>query len=202
MGGAKGGFLFWLGKLKKKKNEQTRIVPGNLMNKFLIKIIIVLIAGFSAGGSLFYFWKNKYAFPQNQIIIEKELSGKGEETDLQKAESDKKISDGRAAIINYAEKNINKISPEKPVSGLAWQAIKIWFIDDKNFYVDYKDEVSNSRRVLVSQVNAGPAAEYEILGFFVPGENGWILKSGKDIGGETFLKLYEKNEQNNEWTAK
>ncbi len=172
------------------------------MKKFLIKIIIVLIIGSLAGGSLFYFWKNKYAHSENQIIAEEEPGEKSEKTDVEKSEGDKKIFDTRAAIINYAEKNINKISPEKPASGLAWQAIKIWFIDDKNFYADYKDEVSNTRRVLISQSVAGPAAEYEVLGFFVPGKNGWVLKSGKDIGGATFLKLYEKNEQSNEWIIK
>ncbi|MBU4339112.1 hypothetical protein KKB43_01240 [Patescibacteria group bacterium] len=179
-----------------------RIVPSNLMKKFLIKIIIVLFIGSLAGGSLFYFWKNKYAHSENQIIAEAELSDKGGKGDLQKPEGDKKISDTRAAIINYAEKNINKISPEKPSSGLVWRLAKIWFIDDKNFYVDYKDEVSNARRVLMSQANDGPAAEYEILGFFVPGENGWILKSGKDIGEAASLKLYEKNKATGEWTAK
>lgn len=172
------------------------------MKKFLIKIIIVLFIGSLAGVSLFYFWKNKYAHYENQIIVEAELSDKGGKSDLQKLEGDKKISDGRAAIINYVEKNINKISPEKPASGLVWRSVKIWFIDDNNFYVDYKDEVSNTRRVLIFQTNAGPAAEYEILGFFVPGENGWILKSGKDIGGSASLKLYEKNEETEEWIAK
>lgn len=172
------------------------------MKKFLIKIVVALVIGSLAGGSLFYLWKNKYAFSKNQIIPEEELNNKAEEKYLQKAESDKKISDARAAIINYAEKNINKISPEKPAFGLVWRIAKIWFIDDKNFYADYKDEVSNTRRLLISQSIAGPAAEYEILGFFVPGESGWVLKSGKDIGSAASLKLYEKNEQTGEWTVK
>jgi len=172
------------------------------MKKFLIKIIIVLITGSLAGGSLFYFWKSKYALSKNQAITKGELSNKVENKNLQKPEVDKKIPDGRAEIINYAEKNINKISPERPALGLVWQAVKIWFIDDKNFYVDYKDEVSNTRRVLISQSNTGLAAEYKILGFFVPGENGWILKSGKDIAGSAPLKLYEKSEESNEWIIK
>lgn len=172
------------------------------MKKFLIKIIIVLVAGSLAGGSLFYFWKSKYVFSRDQIAPEEELSGRNGKIDREKEENDRKISDGRAVIINYAEKNINKISPEKPDNGLVWRAVKIWFIDDKNFYVDYRDEVLTTRRVLMSQMFDGPAAEYKILGFFVPGENGWILKTGKDIEGTVSLKLYEKNEQNNEWTVK
>ncbi|MDP3057306.1 MAG: hypothetical protein Q8N37_02175 [bacterium] len=172
------------------------------MKNFLIKIIAVSIIGSLAGGSLFYLWKNKYAFSKDQIIIEEDLSNKIEKKDSQKMEDDKKISDGIAAIINYVEKNINKISPEKPASGLTWRSVKIWFIDDKNFYVDYNDEVLNARRVLMSQSVSGPAAEYKVLGFFIPGENGWILKSGKDIGGATSLKLYEKNETSSEWIIK
>lgn len=172
------------------------------MKKFLIKIIIVLITGSLVGGSLFYFWKSKYALSKDQVLPDTEISGESRKIDTEKAENEKKISDGRAAIINYIEKNINKISPEKTVNGLVWRAVKIWFIDDKNFYVDYKDEVSTTRRVLISQSFAGPAAEYEVLGFFIPGENGWVLKTGKDLSGTTSLKLYEKNEQSNEWTAK
>lgn len=172
------------------------------MNKFLVKVIAVLAIGYLAGGSLFYFWKNKYALLGNPIIKEEELSDNGGKAGLGKAEGDKKVLDGRAEIINYIENNINKISPEKPASGLAWRAVKIWFIDDKNFYADYKDEVSNTRRALMSQLIAGPAAEYEVLGFFIPGENGWILKSGKDIEGAASLKLYERNEETGEWAVK
>lgn len=172
------------------------------MKKFFKKIIIILIIGSLTGGSLFYFWKNKYAHSKDRIILEDNLIGKNKKIDLQKAGIDKKISDGRAVIINYIEKNINKISPEKPALGLTWRAVKIWFIDDKNFYVDYKDEVSNTRRMLMSQIIDGPAAEYEILGFFIPGENGWILKSGKDLKSAESLKLYEKNEETNEWVIK
>jgi hypothetical protein len=179
-----------------------QIVPGNLMKNFLKKVIIVLITGSLLGGLVFYFWKNKFVLPGDQIITEEALSKETEKVDLKKAESDKKISDGRVEIINYTENNINKISPEKPASGLIWHSAKVWFVDDKNFYVDYKDEISNTRRLLVSQVMGGPAAEYEILGFFIPGDNGWVLKSGKDIQGVTSLKLYEKNDATGEWAAR
>ncbi len=172
------------------------------MNKFLIKIIIVIIIGSLTGVSLFYFWKNKFAFSKNEVMVEKEPDNKIKKKDLQNEENDKKISDTRAVTINYLEKNINKISPEKSTSGLAWHSVKIWFIDDNNFYVDYKDELSSARRVLIFRSNDGLAAEYEVLGFFVPGENGWILKSGKDMEGVTTLKLYERNEETGEWTVK
>lgn len=179
-----------------------RIAPGNLMKKFLIKTIAVLITGSLLGGSLFYFWKNKYAFSKNKIGAEEKASDKTGKAEAKKEENDKKIPDGKAEIIGYIEKNITKISPQKPLSGLAWKAVKIWFIDDKNFYVDYKDGALNIRRVLVNQSTGGPGAEYEVLGFFVPGESGWTLKSGKDIAGSSFPKLYEKNEQNDEWTVR
>ena len=174
------------------------------MNIFFKKIIIVLIAGSLAGGSLFYFWKSKNAPSENQTVAvaEEDLSKKDETKDLQNTEDNKRISDGRAEIVNYVEKNISKISPEKPAIGLTWRAIKIWFIDNKDFYVDYKDEVSNTRRVLISQSVAGPTAEYEVLGFFIPGENGWMLKSGKDISGTVSLVLYEKSDEAGEWAAK
>jgi len=173
------------------------------MNKFLIKAIVVIIAGSLAGGTLFYFWKNKYAFSQDQIapLIEELSNNKGKK-DLKKSEENKKIPDGKAEIINYLEKNISKISPEKAANGLLWHPVKIWFINDKNFYVDYRDEVLNARRLLVFQSNAGPVAEYKILGFFAPGKNGWILKSGRDIEGTTSFKLYEKNEKTGEWIVK
>ncbi len=172
------------------------------MKNFFTKVILILTIGSLFGWSLFCFWKNKYAYSENAFFIEEKEENKISAEEIQKNLADKKIHDGRAEIINYIEKNINKISPQKAGSGMLWHPIKIWFIDDKNFYVDYKDDLSNIRRMLIFQFMEGPRAEYEILGFFIPGENGWILKSGKDIEGSSALKLYEKNEETEEWIAK
>lgn len=161
-----------------------------------------MIAGILTGTLAFYAWKDKYKLNESQIGINAMNSSNAEKIDSAKTEADKKIFDGRAAIISYIEKNISRLSPERSANNLTWRATKIWFIDEKNFYVDYKDEVSTTRRLLMSQTVDGPAAEYKIIGYFTPGDKGWNLKSGKDAEGAVALKLYEKNEQSNEWVAK
>lgn len=167
------------------------------MRNFTIKIFIVAIAGFLIGSVSFYFWKSRYVLP---VPLEETKK----ESDLKSTEdASAKIAAGsQAEIIDYVEKNIDKLSGQPPISGSKWSAVRIWFIDDKNFYIDYKDSASNFRRILVSQIIGGKGAIYEVKGRFVPGENVWILKSGADISGATPVRLYEKNDQTGEWIIK
>lgn len=172
------------------------------MNRFFKKIIAALVIGSLLGGLIFYFWKNKFVAKKNETMVEEKTEVTIRKSEALNTDNKKKISGDKEEIINYIEKNINKISPEKPVAGSMWNPIKIWFIDDSNFYVDFRDESLILRRVLLYRSMGGPRAEYEILGFFVPGDSGWVLKSGKDIASSVSLKLYEKNEQSGEWIIK
>lgn len=181
------------------------------MKNFFAKIISVIVCGSLIGGTLFYFWKNKYAAPAKVEATAEKTGGikEGEnpkssaENAKQKSGEGDKIADGRQAeIISYIEKNINNLAGQKPSMGGNWHASKIWFIDEKNFYVDYKDDAANLRRILVFQAASGRDAVYEVLGHFAPGDSGWVLESGKDMADKTPFRLYEKNEQIGEWAIK
>lgn len=172
------------------------------MKNFAGKILIAIIAGFLIGGISFYFWKSKYALPAQFAATEKKDDLKSVKDAEEKANRAKILESNQAEIIGYVEKNIDKLSGEKPVSGDKWSAVKIWFIDDKNFYVDYNDIAFNLRRILVFRPIGGKGAIYEVKGRFLPGENGWVLKSGTDISGATPARLYEKSEGGNEWIIK
>jgi hypothetical protein len=172
------------------------------MRNLAVKIFIIIVIGLFIGAVSFYFWKSKYVLPAQFAAAEKKDDLENAKDAEEKANRAKALESNQAEIIGYIEKNIDKLSGEKPVSGDKWSAIRIWFIDDKNFYVDYKDIAFNLRRILVFRPVGGKGAIYEVKGRFLPGENGWILKSGIDISSATPARLYEKSEQSNEWIIK
>lgn len=173
------------------------------MEKFLLKIIVVIFVGSLIGGATFYFWKNKYIVPVSKEDISRSLKNEQKENSAISGLGDKKIvNSNEAEIISYIEKNINYLVARGPVVGEKWHPVKIWIIDDKNFYVDYKSDTNGLGRILISQLSRGVGASYEVIGHFIPGEKGWILESGKDIASTTPTRLYEKNEQSDEWTVK
>lgn len=172
------------------------------MKKIVTKIFIAFIAGGLIGGISFYLWQKKYVLPVPAIAIEKSPDAISQKEAEEKAIRENIARSNQSEIISYIEKNINRLSDEKPASGGSWNASKLWFIDDKNFYVDYKDIVYNTRRILVFQAIGGKSAVYEVIGRFVPGESGWVLKSGKDIANANPTMFYEKNEQTGEWIIK
>lgn len=172
------------------------------MKKIATKIVITIAVGVLIGGISFYLWKSKYVLPVPSVIAENKPDAKSAKEAEEKAISAKISESNQAEIIGYIEKNIGRLSDEKSVSGTAWTAVKVWFIDDKNFYVDYKDSASNLRRILVFQAVGGKGSIYEVKGRFAPGESGWVLRSGTDMSGAIPARLYEKNEQTGEWIIK
>lgn len=172
------------------------------MKNFAIKFFIVIIAGILIGGISFYLWESKYALPVQFAAAGKTDISQSAKDAEEEANRAKILESDRAEIISYVEKNIDKLAGEKPVSGDSWTAVRIWFIDENNFYVDYKDIASNLRRILVFRPVGGKEAIYEVRGRFLPGENGWVLQSGADISGASPVRLYEKSEQDNEWIIK
>jgi len=173
------------------------------MEKFLLKIIVVIFVGSLIGGAAFYFWKNKYIIPASKEAIGRSSRNEQKENLATSGSGNKKITNSNEAeIISYIEKNINRLVARGPVVGEKWHPVKIWIIDDKNFYVDYKSDANGLGRILILQLSRGAGASYEVIGHFIPGEKGWILESGKDIASTAPIRLYEKNEQSDEWTVK
>lgn len=90
----------------------------------------------------------------------------------------------------YLEKHLNEIAPEKAPSGQEWKAQEIDLIDDSHFYVTYTSDKVN-RRLLLEKRQSG----WEILGYFKPGKDIWLLASGKDPYFSAPLTIYKKNSE-------
>lgn len=176
------------------------------MKKILIKIIAVIIAGLAIGAAGFYFWKDNYVTQADvSTVADGVKKEKNDKALILQAENDaekEKDRKNEAQIISYIEKNISKITGLRISSAQKLMPIRIWFIDSAKFYVDYKDGKLNLRRILINQLLSGNQASYEVLGYFAPGDNGWVLESGRDIEGTVPARLYEKNEETGEWVIK
>lgn len=176
------------------------------MKNILIKISAVAVFGLIAGAAGFYFWKDNYVSQADISIIANSASGEKDSKDsVLQAESNAEKEKNRkneAQAISYVEKNISKIAGLRINSAQKSVPARIWFIDSANFYVDYKDSALNSRRILINQLSNGSQSDYEVLGYFISGDKGWALESGKDIEGAVPMKLYEKNENTGEWIIK
>ncbi len=176
------------------------------MKKVLIKIIFVAATGLIIGSAGFYFWKDRYVSQADTLTTtDSVINEKNNKELILQAESiaeKEKKTKNEAQIIAYIEKNINKITGLRIESAQKLTPVRIWFLDSANFYVDYRESNLNSRRILINQLSSGNQSSYEVLGYFVPGEEGWILESGKDIKGAVPVRLYEKNESTGEWQVK
>ena len=84
------------------------------------------------------------------------------------------------------------------------QIERFWFVGETDTYVEYRDG-KGFRRMLITfppsvEAAGGATAQYDALGYFVPGENGWILTIGQDkvFGGKQF-HLYEFEARRGAW---
>lgn len=115
--------------------------------------------------------------------------------------------EARDFVMEDVAQKIAQLSPEKPVLGGSWHALRFWFIDGSysTFYVEYEDG-HNLRQMLLtadlSQYEKSGAINYKLDAFFEPGESEWILKSGQDQKSSLPLILYEYNESIGRWTQR
>ncbi len=165
-----------------------------------------MIAGSIIGAAGFYFWKNNYVTRADiSAVADNSVKEKGDKALVSQAENDaekEKKKKNEAQVISYVERNISKITELRIGSARKLTPVRIWFIDGANFYVDYKDSNLILRRILVNQLYRGNQSSYEVLGYFTPGDKGWVLESGRDIEGAIPARLYEKNEETGEWVVK
>ncbi len=106
----------------------------------------------------------------------------------------------RKEIIADVSERIAEISPVKPVLGGNWYVTRFWFIQDSNkdFYVEYEDG-HILRQILIEAKKKEGKLNYEVIGYFEPGETTWDLKKGEDKFFGSLLDLYEYNEELEEW---
>lgn len=109
----------------------------------------------------------------------------------------------REEIIADISERIAEISPVKPVLGGNWYVTRFWFIQDSNkdFYVEYEDG-HILRQILIEAKKKEGELNYEVIGYFEPGETTWDLKKGEDKFFGSLLDLYEYNEELDSWIKK
>lgn len=151
------------------------------MKKYLISIVILIIIGLG----IFFLAKDSDLFVKNNS----EPNDNFQEEQLNCQE-----------IMKDVANKIGEISPEKPVLGGNWYVVRFWFISnsDKDFYVEYEDG-HILRRMLLNAEKKNNEFNYDVVGYFEPGETTWELKKGEDpFFGETLI-LYEYNEETALW---
>jgi len=139
-------------------------------------LIIVIIIG------IFFYIKNTNLLPENH----------SEEIQL-----------GRQEIMQDIAEKIADISPAEPVLGGSWFVSRFWFVkeNNENFYVEYEDG-HILRRILLKAEKKGNKIDYELIGYFEPGETTWLLKQGQDPFFGKNLDLYEYNQESKLWLKK
>ena len=117
----------------------------------------------------------------------------------------------REEIMKDCQTRIAELSPAKPVLGGNWYINRFWFIKDSNkdFYIEYEDGHIMARilveaRKIYPEYSRGENGKltYEVVGYFEPGENDWILKKGEDKFSGSLLDLYEHSEELDQWLKK
>ena len=97
-------------------------------------------------------------------------------------------------VIDSISKDINQLSPEKPVSGESWRLIRLSLIDESRLYVEYEDG-QNTRQLLLQKKDDS----WQIIGFFHPGKDMWKLVSGSDPYLGANVSIYEVDLKTGEW---
>lgn len=117
------------------------------------------------------------------------------------AEQSIRLTLGLPEIITYATANIDELSPVEPVLGGKWQVVRFWFVADYDFYVEYEDG-HILRQILICARGTDAKPQFNVVAYFEPGENEWLLKKGEDImyGSET--TLYEKDIRTGQWARR
>ncbi|OGZ32823.1 MAG: hypothetical protein A2V69_03285 [Candidatus Portnoybacteria bacterium RBG_13_40_8] len=154
------------------------------MKRIYFPIIIIVLILISGG--VYYFLKNKEQSvqPANILpIIKNEIS--------------------REEIMEDCMVKISEMSPVKPVLGGKWHINRFWFIksSNKDFYIEYEDGHIMGQ-ILVEAGKKDGKLDYEVVAYFEPGENDWILKQGEDKFRGEILDLYEHSEELNQWIKK
>lgn len=160
--------------------------------------LLLLIALIWAG---FFIWTEKEIFwpeiPETEIEPESKVK-ESKMAPAERAEEESQLTLKIEEIMGYVDDNISELSPVKPSSGKEWQVVRFWFVNNYDFYVEYEDG-QILRQILISARGRDVKPIYNVIAYFEPGENEWILKKGNDImfGKESIL--YEKDSQTNKW---
>ncbi len=150
----------------KEEAASSNLAPSSMKsaNKIILILIIFLLILFG----FLYFTSNK----ESEEILDSKV-----ENNIEQDYQD---------FVRNIKMQISDLSPEPAVLGGAWQVSRVWFALDDHAYVEYEDGHA-MRRILVKQINDN---DFEVLAFFEPGEDDWVLVSGEDTMFGQALDLY------------
>ncbi len=123
------------------------------------------------------------------------------EAKIEPSPEQKKSEAFRQAVMNDLSGKIIQLSPVKPVLGGNWFVDRFWFANDNDVYIEYEDGHILAR-ILISVEGQEGNLKYNVVGYFEPGENDWILKQGKDTMLGKRLDLYEFDQVKGQWVKK
>jgi len=114
------------------------------------------------------------------------------------AESNQGEEAFRQSVMKVLESSLKNVVAQTFPIGEEIQIQRFWFANEGNVYVDYKDD-GQPREVLIEILNRG-RLNFRAVGYFLPGEGGWVLKKGEDkIFANPQRYLYEFNPHEGLW---
>ena len=96
--------------------------------------------------------------------------------------------------IDSVSKNIDKLSPEKPMPGGSWQLIRLSIVSESCLYAEYGDGQSLRQLLLQKKDDL-----WQVIGFFHSGKDMWKLVSGSDPYLGANVSIYEVDLKTGEW---
>lgn len=126
---------------------------------------------------------------QSQQETPEETAIEGENTDLQKTESEtnetgQESTKEKNAVVAYVSSHINELAPEKSSDEKGFLVSVFEFVQPNYVYVEYNDSSAARKALLqytLDQDTELKIINAEIVGYFIPGEEkDWALKEGSN----------------------
>ncbi|HHD92333.1 MAG TPA: hypothetical protein ENL06_01755 [Candidatus Portnoybacteria bacterium] len=176
-------------------------------------IIIGLITGVVLAGGVYYYLANNQTtinnvspYPQSSSTNQISTTTPSTETNQHSSNTNQLNSEKFfLTAIKYSVSHLDKLSPTKAPTSQKWQAQFFWFSSNSSdFYIEYSTpDHSVWRKILVRVKVTNGTIDYQTIGYFEGGENGYYLISGQDtLKSQSKLILYYFSSKTNSWEKK
>ena len=169
-------------------------------------VIIGLITGVVLAGGVYYYLANNKTTINNVSPYPHSSSTNQISTTTPSVSTNQLNSEKFfLAAIKYSVNHLDKLSPTKAPTNQKWQAQFFWFSSNSSdFYIEYSTpDHSVWRKILVRAKGTNGTIDYQTIGYFEGGENGYSLKTGQDtLRNQRRLILYQFNSKTKAWERK